>query len=279
MITRNINDDNTLAYLFNKVFEKVKGWVTPLLDGKVSKTGDTMTGDLVISNRSLYIKNTTYASQDTPSSSSMKYVYFRDKNDHNIAYFGSNISSSGKSGMILAAGRQVESSSTPGTYSQVENIVGLYVDSNGNRTVDITNAGSKAAWRSALGLGTSGALPITIAQGGTGATDATSAIYGLGGKVFKRATANSSTNVTISFSGVAACAVFACGGSSGQNCGFYIIYCNGASATPVIRSVAAASALTLTASAGKVVASATGTTYLDVMGLQSSTWANRITVS
>ena len=67
MKARQINDDNTLSYLFKKVEAKVeaglqslKDYLVALINGKVSKSGDTMTGRLVVSNvndRQVAVKN------------------------------------------------------------------------------------------------------------------------------------------------------------------------------------------------------------------------------
>ena len=48
---QNLSNDTTLAYLFRKVesaIKTVKDSLTALIDGKVSKAGDTMTGKLRI---------------------------------------------------------------------------------------------------------------------------------------------------------------------------------------------------------------------------------------
>ena len=48
----------------------------------------------------------------------------------------------------------------------------LRIDGSGNPNVMFTTGGA-AAWRAGLGLGTSGDLPVTVAQGGTGSTGVT----------------------------------------------------------------------------------------------------------
>ena len=59
------------------------------------------------------------------------------------------------------------------------NTIGFGLAANGTRTIELSDnapwitaltTNAVSTWRSALGLGTSGALPITIAQGGTGQT-------------------------------------------------------------------------------------------------------------
>ena len=62
----------------------------------------------------------------------------------------------------------------------VTNYVALLTDASGNRSVGLV----ADAWLKALGLGTSGVLPVTIAQGGTGANNASDARANLGLPVF-----------------------------------------------------------------------------------------------
>lgn len=138
------------------------------VDNKVSKTGDTMTGVLEMSNTNIKVIDTAYDSDDVPPTNSMKYIYFDDKSGNHVGCIGSAILTSARSGFLLIGGRQVSG-------SQVENYIGLYVDSSGNPIIGIP-VSAQSAWLSALGLGTSGVLPITIAQGGTGQTGISSAI-------------------------------------------------------------------------------------------------------
>ena len=139
-------------------------WRTAL--SAVDKTGDTMTGDLVVytnSNPSLYIRN---SDMDSAASSISAVetctVYFRDKNNRTSGYVQSSEAIDGKINMLIGARRY--------NSGDVSNMITLSVDKEGNRAVALTDA---AAWRSALGLGTSGAFPLTIAQGGTGQTATT----------------------------------------------------------------------------------------------------------
>lgn len=159
---------------------------------------------------------------------------------------------------------------SPGNYAEIvgngssnarSNIRTL--DWNGNETLS-----------GGLTLGT----PLAIESGGTNATDAPSAIASLGGRTFKRTSITSSTTATISCSGATACVLVASGADS-TRCGMYIIWFAGVSNNPIIKTISSASALTLTVSAGKIVVSANSIIYLDVMALQTSTFANRITIS
>ena len=149
------------------------------------------------------------------------------------------------------------------------------VAADGTRSVVVSDA---EPWLSALGLGTSGALPITIGQGGTGATTAADAIQNLGGRTVKSSYVSASTNRTITFTDACGCLMIAVGNGTSR-CGLYLLYCSTASSVPIIANIAPTTHLTLTASAGKIVVSADTNIYFDLMVLQGSTWANRIAIT
>lgn len=88
---------------------------------------------------------------------------FRNNNDNNVAFINSRYTAGKRSDIRVV-------SQGFGTGSSVTNELRISVADDGTRTVGVTEA---APWRAALGLGTSGALPITVAQGGTGVTTAT----------------------------------------------------------------------------------------------------------
>lgn len=133
------------------------------LGKKVAKAGDTMTGALTMNGADINLRSTTNTIGTVPASSvSDKRVYFRDKLNAIFGKLQSIFLNDGRIGLQLGAQRTVNG-------SLVENNLSLYVDASGNRTVTFTQI---AAWRSALGLGTNGNLPITAAQGGTGAATA-----------------------------------------------------------------------------------------------------------
>lgn len=143
------------------------------IDGKVSKSGDTMTDNLLLQNNSSNVAVRIYGYEAEVGTASAKQtgpVTFLDKNGTAVGQVYGGVDGSGNPHLALY-GRRVVNGST------VYNTLQLTVDSNGNRIVTIT---APQAWRSALGLGTSGALPITIAQGGTGATTAAGAVANLG---------------------------------------------------------------------------------------------------
>lgn len=127
----------------------------------VSRAGDTMTAALTIGsnagNQKFLAKTLDVDITKNPSTTVVLNAYgLRDQNNVTVFYLRGRFYEDGRRGPWLYAINQ--SSDTNG--------LGLYVDADGNRTVDL----AATPWRSALGLGTSGALPITIAQGGTGST-------------------------------------------------------------------------------------------------------------
>lgn len=134
------------------------------VDNKISKSGDVMTGNLEIDNTSpgAILKNTAMDVTDSSYAPTVNSTGFRlrDKNGINVAIIADRYFSDGSTGLWLTGLKNVNG-------SNFSNSLGLYVDKNGNRVVGISDA---APWRQALGLGTNGALPITIAQGGTGST-------------------------------------------------------------------------------------------------------------
>lgn len=139
------------------------------LSGKVSKSGDTMSGGLTITgvtgatNTSFSAQESTYSLSNLPSSGIQRpMVTFLDGSGTALGLIRGYLNSVGTSGVDIS-GRNMVSGS--GVY----NTLSLYITSDGTPTVVISD-NAKAPWRSALGLGTSGVLPITVAQGGTGSS-------------------------------------------------------------------------------------------------------------
>lgn len=131
----------------------------------VSKNGDTVNGGLVLAPSSttqsaLTLKNTQNAISDSPTSTSMKYIRFIDKNEYLMQYIRSEITAT-ESGLYIIARNAAGDG----------NQLGIYQGKDGSRRISLNST----AWRTALGLGTNGNLPITVAQGGTGATGAAAA--------------------------------------------------------------------------------------------------------
>lgn len=142
--------------------------VRDLIAAKVSKAGDTMTGILTFTGTGttgINLKSPVKESGTVPSGEqSHPRVNFYDKNDYLLGWLSHGVTSAGREGMVLQA-RRLINGATKNVY------LGLYLDSDGVERIVIS---SPTAWRTALGLGTSGALPITVAQGGTGQTNSSS---------------------------------------------------------------------------------------------------------
>lgn len=127
---------------------------------KVSKAGDTMTGNLILKG--------TYGDGEIGQGDNLgTRLNYQDKNGTVIGRITTNVLNSGTQGV------QIQS-----TRSGVNHRFGIYIDSSGNRLIDVSSADP---WRKALGIGQAdGSLPLTIAQGGTGADNAASALSNLG---------------------------------------------------------------------------------------------------
>lgn len=129
-------------------------------DGKVSRSGDRMTGDLRIINKSVeHTIQSISLSQHPASLVTQITTIFRDVA---AKYFGRIMAlqrSDGRAGVDIGAARSINGST-------VYNTVEMTIDDTGAKNVIVDSP----SWRKALGLGTSGAFPITIAQGGTGQT-------------------------------------------------------------------------------------------------------------
>lgn len=126
----------------------------PVGNEYVLKAGDTMTG-------ALGIKNVNYAVGGTPpSSNSYMPISFTDSADSTYAAVRGAIRPNGNVGLFMQALRTINGNSVANGYS-------MQISSSGDRSVAFDDP---AIWRSALGLGTSGAFPLTIAQGGSGNT-------------------------------------------------------------------------------------------------------------
>ena len=143
------------------------------LNNKVSKNGDTMFGDLVISESTaphLYFERKDRGLGDTISGyEAFHTITIRDKNNNGVGAI-STIYGSAKDNRIRICGyNQVNGNS-------VVNYLDLGILADGSPFIDMNN---KTAWRSVLGLGnTTG--PVPIANGGTSATTAANALTNLG---------------------------------------------------------------------------------------------------
>lgn len=116
------------------------------LSGKVSKAGDTMTGNLEIDNTSPgeILKNTALDVTDSSYTQNNSTGFrLRDKNGKNVAIITDRYLANGATGLWMTGWKTVNG-------TDINNALSLYVDKNGNRIVGVSDP---APWRSALGLG------------------------------------------------------------------------------------------------------------------------------
>lgn len=123
------------------------------LSDKVSKAGDTMTGALHV--RSGFESNGTYSSNQWAEN-----FVIDDSTGSNIGMYRTGHRTDGIELVEIFARRKISG-------SDVFNSLQFRIAADGTRAIVFTD---NAIWRSALGLGTSGSFPITIAQGGSGQT-------------------------------------------------------------------------------------------------------------
>lgn len=234
---------------------------------KLDKFGDTMTGDLNMSEGNLLVIKTN-ADLANPPVSSNNYGVLRvvDQNGTGFVTIRAREESSGTIYVQLGSTRQIGGT----TYA---NILSLGVDSNGNRVIGFSSA---VPWREALGIGTSGAFPITIAQGGTGATVAHDALVNLGGRDFYESSQLSANGtINIKTSGYAAFVLYASAFATARN-GAWLVTIRGTSYTPIVTALGTApTGITLTTNVnGELTATTNGAVYFYVQALRSNTMTN-----
>ena len=128
--------------------------------------GESIGGDLVLRDGNIYLDADQFTLGTTPSENiyPLNRVYFRDANGNHVGQLYHHYLSNGEAGVLIEAKRSIND-------ANVYNTIRLSIDDSGNKTVALSDSG--VPFRKALGLGTNGALPITVAQGGTGVTTAT----------------------------------------------------------------------------------------------------------
>lgn len=142
--------DNVL-YRCNTAISTPEAWnsihwtatsVDEQLDGKVSKSGDSMTGSLAISGGRITTKSTDIDTNTTPSAITWGtgQIRFEDKDNDPIALFIPAKNTANQQGLVLGARRSVSG-------SLVDNLLNIYIDGSGNRIITVSDA---AIWRSAL---------------------------------------------------------------------------------------------------------------------------------
>lgn len=150
-------------------------------DSFVKKSGDVMSGRLAVANNQPYvvIKNTEAdTARATDTENREGNLYFYDQNDKLMGFVQTIFTTAGQQRLYLAARRQVNG-------VNAQNLMNLAVNADGSQQVTVS---SPQAWRSALGLGSSGAFPLTVAQGGTGAITAAAALTNLGAASYSEGT-------------------------------------------------------------------------------------------
>ena len=141
------------------------GYPDDIPDGgdKVDRAGDTMTGELDMADADIALTSSAITLGTKPASNQFTNKFrFRDAVRKTMARIQAVYLTSGQSGIQIYADNYADG-------EDVYNYLGMYMGETGIATVAMSHP---AAWRWALGLGTNGALPITVAQGGTGAATA-----------------------------------------------------------------------------------------------------------
>lgn len=160
LVKRVYSDGNTVITAQN--LNDIQDEVIANGNNKVNKAGDTMTGQLITANsidNPIKILNTNVVVGETPSAAEFQSVAFTDNNSSILGQVRGGYLTDKRGTISLIANNGLGST----------NSLSLYVSESGSPTVFLS---APTQWRSQLGLGTSGAFPITIAQGGTGQTQA-----------------------------------------------------------------------------------------------------------
>ena len=139
--TKKITKGNFLQEIVSSISSLISD-----ISGKVSKAGDTMTGNLEIDNTSPgeILKNTaTDVTDSSYTQNNSTGFRLRDKNGKNVAIITDRYLANGATGLWLTGWKTVNG-------TDINNALALYVDKNGNRIIGVSDP---APWRSALGLG------------------------------------------------------------------------------------------------------------------------------
>lgn len=138
-----VNDAALVVLSENGASKKMT--LATLVGNLLKKTGDTMTGNLTISNISpgIYLNNTNYNVTATSYTQGNSVGFrLRDVNSKNVAIITDRYVADGKTGLWLSGWKTVGG-------TDISNALSLLVDKNGNRVVEVNDP---AAWRKALGL-------------------------------------------------------------------------------------------------------------------------------
>lgn len=139
------------------------GTSTPAADQYVRRSGDTMTGDLILDNVGIGQNLKTINLNVHPTETQARLLaILKDVASNIIGRIMGLQYTNGRAGIGIGAVRAING-------SNVFNELYLLIDDSGNRYITIAE---QKPWRAALGLGTNGNFPITVDQGGTGAATA-----------------------------------------------------------------------------------------------------------
>lgn len=144
---------------FDTSAQDVTGAVNELQAGKVSKTGDTMTGDLLIDDADMSLStNDAEIATSRTGTVTKPIINIKDKNGAVVGWLRGLFRPDGRSGIQFGAQR-----------GQIPNAIALEVDNNNDAVVTL---GAPLAWRTALGLAiaTSTSTASNIASNGSNTT-------------------------------------------------------------------------------------------------------------
>ena len=129
---------------------------------KVNKTGDTLSGSLTYDGVYAILKNNNITDGVIPAVDTYgnSAVMFRDHDGNNVGRVTPYVDTNGNESVMVLSQRKINN-------NNIFNYLRVGVDSSGNAYIYVADA---EAWRKALELGTNGAFPLTIEQGGTGQT-------------------------------------------------------------------------------------------------------------
>lgn len=131
------------------------------LNDKVSKSGDTMSGNLTMDTGTRLRAKANFKSNGTYSTNQYAdQILLLDTEGNNIGYFRNMHYSGGNEALDIIQQRNVNG-------TNVFNSLQFAITPSGTKVITISDP---AAWRAALELGSNGAFPIAITQGGTGST-------------------------------------------------------------------------------------------------------------
>lgn len=185
----------TTAQTVTGAIAELDGDISSVVSNKVSKSGDTITGTITSERgadaQPLVLKNTSVTVGTAPSSNNYQSILFTD-NIGNVL--------GGIKGGYTTDKRRTLKLYTQNSLGEENYLLIQYLTSSNNDQFPHVSVSAPHLWRQALGIGNpAGNFPITVAQGGTGATTASDALSNLGGVplvVITNMSANTSSALT-----------------------------------------------------------------------------------